>query len=156
MIVSNEVYEQALKNRDNLMIMHSAGSCFFSTLEADEIHRCKLMALWKALQAWQEGRGTKFTGFLYQQVHWECLKSINYNKKNKEVQAKYIEREALPDTPTYETLDGLPEELKNIVEKRYLYNMTLREIGDECGFSGETIRKRLKKASKYMKSVSKP
>jgi len=152
MIVTNEIYEEALKDNDNIMIMHSAGSRFASVLDVDEVYRCKLIALWKALQAWEENLGSKFTGFLYQQVYWECLKNVNRNKKRVEVQADYIDQEVLPDTPLYEILDGLPSDLQDIVEKRYVYNMTLREIGDEYGFSGETIRKRLKKASKHIKN----
>ena len=151
MEISNEVYEQALSNRDNLMIMHSAGSRFMSALDADEIHTCKLMALWKALQKWKADHGSKFTGFLYQQVKWECLKNINQNKKNKDVQVDHVDREVLPETPICEILDCIPKNLRDIVEKRYVYGMTLREIGEQHGYCYETIRRRLKKADGYMK-----
>lgn len=154
MVISNEKYEAALNNKDNIMIMHSAGAGFLSILDADELHRCKLMALWKALQAWEEDRGTKFTGFLYQQVKWECLKNIHQNK-TRDIQMDYVELAVLPDTPMYELLDGLSDDLKDMVEKRYVYGMTLREIGNEYGFCYETIRKRLKKARHYMKAVLK-
>lgn len=153
MKVSNKVYEEALDNRDNMMIMHSAGSRYMRILDADEIHRCKLIALWEALQVWDINKGSKFTAFLYQRVQWECLKSIQYHNKNQDVQVEHLERAVLPDTSVDEVLEILPAELKDIVKKRYVYGMTLREIGDEYGFSYETVRKRLKKASKCMKKV---
>ena len=149
-MVSNEVYEKALKNNDNLMIMHSAGSCFMTTLDVDEIYRCKLMALWEALKSWNPRRGRKFTAFLYQRVRWECLKSIQIKNKNRGVQIENLEKVAPNETPMCELLDGLPLELQDIVHKRYVYSMTLREIGDEYGYCYETIRNRLKQASKYM------
>lgn len=152
-MVSNEEYENALNNQNNLMIMHRAGSCFIHTLDEDEIHRCKLIALWEALQAWKPDRGSNFTSFLYQRVIWECLKVVQYQNKNKDVQVDYIDQEVLPDTPFVEVVENLPDDLQDIVEKRYVYNMTLREIGDEHGYSYETARKKLKKAFQHMKMV---
>ena len=152
-MVSNKEYEDALKNRDNIMIMHSAGSNFSHTLDEDEIHRCKLIALWEALQAWKPDRGSKFTVFLYQRVQWECLKSINYNNKHRDVQLDGIDQEILPDTSLDEFLEILPNELRDVIEKRYVYNMTLREIGEEYGYSYENARKKLKKAFKHIKMV---
>jgi len=155
MTISNEEYENALKNNDNLMIMHSAGSCFLNTLDRDEIHRCKLMALWEALKAWRPERGRKFTAFLYQRVCWECLKSIHYQNKHRVVQMETIDPEIQQATPLHELLDGLSTELKDMMEKRYIHRMTLREIGDEYGYCYETVRKRLQKASKYMRTTLK-
>jgi RNA polymerase sigma factor (sigma-70 family) len=152
-MVSNEEYESALKNKDNIMIMHSAGSSFITVLDEDEIHRCKLIALWEALQAWRPNRGSKFTAFLYQRVYWECLKCVKFNNKNRDVQVEFIDREVLPDTPIEEVLEILPDDLQDIIKKRYVYGMTLREIGDEHGYSYETARKKLKKASNCMKVV---
>lgn len=153
MIISDEAYEEALSNNDNLMIMHSAGSCFLNILDDDEIHRCKLMALWEALKAWNPDKGRKFTAFLYQRVCWECLKSIHYQKRYQTTSIGYLEQEASSDMPVYELLDSLPPDLRNMVEKRYIYRMTLREIGDEYGYCYETIRKRLKKASNCIKTA---
>ena len=152
-MVSNKEYEKALNNKDNTMIMHRACSCFLHVLDEDELYRCKLIALWEALQAWKPDRGSKFTAFLYQRVVWECLKSIKAMNKNRDVQVEYIDRAVLPDTSMDEVLEILPDDLKNVVEKRYLHNMTLREIGDEYGYSYETARKKLKKAFQHMKMV---
>lgn len=152
-MVSNEEYENALKNYDNVMIMHSASLRFANALDQDELHRCKLIALWEALQAWKPNGGNKFTAFLYQRVCWECLKNINYNNKKKNINLDYIDQEVLPDTPVSEVLEVLPEDLRNIVEKRYIYNMTFREIGEEYGYSYEAIRKKLKKAKESLSKM---
>jgi RNA polymerase sigma factor (sigma-70 family) len=152
-MVNDKEYEDALNNHDNQMIMHSASVSFVRILDEDEIYRCKLIALWEALQAWKPDRGSKFTAFLYQRVKWECLKSIQNQKQYRDIQLDNIDQEVLPETSIDELLEILPEDLKGVVKKRYLYNMTLREIGDEYGYSYETARKKLKKASKCVKMV---
>jgi len=153
MKVSNQIYENALNNQDNIMIMHSAGSCFIHALDKDEMYRCKLIALWEALKLWKPDGGSKFTAFLYQRVTWECLKALQYENKHTNVNLDYIDREASPETDMSEMLEILPDDLKGVVEKRYIYRMTLREIGDEYGYSYETARKKLKKASDCIKMV---
>jgi len=150
--ITNEEYEKALNNHDNMMIMNSVGSRFLQTLDEDEIHRCKLMALWEALKTWKPERGRKFTAFLYQRVYWECLKSIAYNNKHRTIQIPHIEQCVSPKTSMYELLDGFPHDLQDMLEKRCVHKMTLREIGDEYGCCYETIRKKLKKASKYIQN----
>ena len=152
MKISNETYERALKNNDNIMIMYSVTSKFLNILDKDEIKRCKLIGLWKALQKWKSDGGRKFTTFLYQRVYWECLKIIIQKKQNKYIPTEYIDSSVLPKPSISELVEDLPKDLQDIVIKRYIYGMTLREIGKEHNCCYETIRCRLKNVtidSKY-------
>jgi len=152
MEVSNEEYEKALNNNDNIMIMNSVGAKFTYSIDPDEIYRCKLTALWEALKTWKPDGGRKFTAYLYQRVYWECLKSIKTNTQKHTVQVQYIEKVVAPELSIFELLDGLPQDLQNMMEKRCIHKMTLREIGAEHDCCYETIRKRIKKAAKYIKT----
>ena len=55
------------------------------------------------------------------------------------------------DTDNYyqdakDMVTGLPEGVSKILEQRYLYNMTMVEIGNANGYSRETARRRLQNA----------
>ena len=151
--ITDKVYEEALGNNDNVLIMHKASARFLRQLTKDEIYCCKLMALWQTLRLWKPDKGKKFTSFLYNKVFFECLKLVIKNNKHKFIQSEYIEKVVSPKPTPYEIFDGIPQDIQDLLEKRYIYGMTLREIGNEYGYCYETIRKRLKKAHKYMKKA---
>ena len=149
-IISDEEYETALKNKDNQLIMHSVSQRFLGVLDIDEIHRCKLTALWMALQDWNPTGGRKFTSFLYQRTYWECLKSVNKQKKQQLL--PLFDTAVLPKPSFYEIIsDNMPVELVDMLEKRYVYNMSLREIGALHNCCYETVRKKIKLALEDIK-----
>lgn len=154
-MISNEIYENALYNKHNSLIMHKASVSFLSLLDNDEIYRCHLMALWKTLKFWDISGGRKFTSSLYQYVKWECLKTLKFKRENKNINIENVDQEVLPNTHVDEILECLSPELRNIVKKRYLHGMTLVEIGNECNVCHETIRNRLKEASSRIKKILK-
>ena len=57
--------EEALKDEDIQNIMNKAAGSFRGQLDDDEIHTCKLNALWKALVNYDEKKAAKFTTYLY-------------------------------------------------------------------------------------------
>ena len=150
-IISNEEFEQALKNPHNKSIMECAASCYKSSLHPDEIYCCKLMALWETLQHWRPN-GKKFTSFLYQKVRWECLKIIYKQKKDKKcILMPDIEKECDYTGNIYEMIEGLSPELQEIVEKRFIYRMTLTEIASQHKICPETARKRILHACEILR-----
>lgn len=150
-MVSNEEYEAALNNLDNIHIMEKACWQFRFALNQDDIKECKLIALWDSLRCWKPG-GKKFTSFLYQKLRWQCLKAINKKKKQK-FDHIVIEPFSKNDNAEFiEWMDELSEELQDIFEKRFIYKMTLREIGEEYDCCHETIRKKINQALKTLKS----
>lgn len=149
--ISNEEYEKALKNMDNKLIMEKACSSFRNVIDNDELHRCKLIALWESLIYWKPG-GRKFTSFLYQRVNWECLKVVRSKKKTYYLSDK-IDKAAKPNIDVCEIVESLPSDLKDMVIKRYIHKMTLREISEIYGFCHETVRRKINKAIKIVRKT---
>ena len=51
-VIENKDFESALANLDNKLIMDKACASFRNIIERDELYRCKLVALWEAMQKW--------------------------------------------------------------------------------------------------------
>ena len=149
-IVSNEDFEKALKNSKNRLIMEKACAPFRRSIDRDELYRCQLMALWNSLSDWNPNRGTQFGSFLYQRVRWTCLKVVN-EQKNSPLNNFTIEKTEKKLFKTDELLENLPYDLKDIVIKRYIFGMTLREISEIYQCCHETVRRKIKKALKIVK-----
>jgi RNA polymerase sigma factor (sigma-70 family) len=143
-VITNEEFEQALKNSDNVSIMNSAVSGFRKSIDRDELYRCKLIALWETMQTWKPD-GRKFTSFLYQKVRWECLKVIYHKKREKGVSLVFDVAKKDNDDIS-EIIEILPKEFRELVVKRFLHGMTLSEIGTYHKICTETVRRRINKA----------
>jgi DNA-directed RNA polymerase specialized sigma24 family protein len=151
-VVSNIEYEEALNTIDYIRIMDAAASRFKNILDQDEIHRCKLIALWDALRTWRP-TGRKFTSFLYIKVRWECMRSINQQREDTLYSLYEYDPPDCDSCPDMsDILDVLTPDLRDMVKKRYLESMTLREISEYYGLCHETIRRRLKQAIEILQN----
>lgn len=152
-VIENKDFESALANLDNKLIMDKACASFRNIIERDELYRCKLVALWEAMQKWNP-QGRKFTSFLYQKVRWECLKVVQIQKKQRLL--PILRDEASHFTSDFhEMIEILPLELQDILVKRYIYNMTLREISQFYGTCHETTRRKINRALEMLKNHQK-
>ena len=52
-------------------------------------------------------------------------------------------------------IDGLPSEYATLLEQKYVYNMTMNEIGRKNGYSRETARRKVAKAVNFYKNNNK-
>lgn len=145
-MVTNKQYETAYRNPEYIKIMNKASACYFQTIPIDELHRCKLMALWEALERYREDAGKKFTSYLYDIVTYHCWKWVN-NPENK-ISMRLEEDPEIEDfTQKLEIADALstlPSPVKEILYARYYEKKKLREIADTHGFSIDTVRRRIK------------
>lgn len=149
-IISNHEYEKALSDINNKLIMEKACSRFRQSIDEDGLLECRLVALWESMKNWQPTRGKRFTSFLYQKTVWECLKVINKKKKEK---INHIITD-VPDrqkTNVDEIIEVLPENLGDILVKRYIHGMTLREISLDYQCCHETIRRKIFRAIKILR-----
>jgi len=48
--------------------------------------------------------------------------------------------------------DGIPYEYANLIKQKYIYNMTMNEIGKMNGYSRETARRKVAKAVRIYKN----
>lgn len=152
-VIPDEEFEEALNNIDNRLIMEKAVSSFHKAIGYDELYRCKLIALWKALQKWQP-EGRKFTSFLYQKVYWECLKVLKQQKKTHYLPIIIDEPEHISSN-FEELIEILPYDMRDIIIKRFVYKMTLREISQFYGSCHETIRRKIRRALIILKNNQK-
>jgi len=130
-MVTNEIFEKALKNEYYLKIMNQSCKRYSSALDFEELHFCKLEALWKSLEKYDKSK-SKFTTFLHNVVRFSCLNAIN--KKNKE--KKHTSLDELDEN--YEYIDDFSfiVDIKNslskteflIIEDRFMNRMTIAEM----------------------------
>lgn len=150
-MVDNEVFNFALENDDYKKIMNRAARNFINSIPEEELNQCKMMGLWNALSKYSAGGKTKFTTYLYHHVRWQCLTYITGDLKHPTLELFEIEsHNPFVSLHLDEKLECLPDELKDIVIKKHIWNMTLHEIADEYNCSHETIRRKLSYAMKKL------
>ena len=121
--ISDIEYETALADTYNCRIMSGVCSQFFYTIPSDELYRCKLIGLWKALQA--NNNDNTFSYVLRNSVLWQCLAFLRQRRYSYNV---------LYDIPiihySYNMVDiqdlihCLAPHLRNMVKQRFFENMT--------------------------------
>ena len=144
---------ETLRKDDILKVTGRASSTFLHSLSKDEIETCILNATWKAIKKYDKDMGTKFTTYLYRGVVMECLTQQKFNLKQSRIPAY----DHIPDPTNYtfrsEMLDLIQQcDDPDLIHDRYYKNMTIKELAQKGGVCGETVRIRIKKNLKKLKS----
>jgi RNA polymerase sigma factor (sigma-70 family) len=151
--ITNLEFQEANKNLDNVRIMNKVCSRYRNTIPADEIERCKLIALWEAMKAWRPDGGRKFTSFLYNRIDWECKKQIQQIKRAKrkvafsmdnDLSMDFEECQAVTQNDSIiikEAIDHLSVKYRTVLHQRFYERMTMQEIADRNNYSRETARR---------------
>tara|TARA_R110002020_G_C16109899_1_gene759446 strand:+ start:306 stop:797 length:492 start_codon:yes stop_codon:yes gene_type:complete len=157
--IGNKEFDEASKDRNNINILNKACSRYIKSIPADELERCKLIALWEALKAFDPEKGGKFTSFLYKRADWECKKqlyAINKHSKSIEYQdnycvshARYVEIAEMKDL-----LQKLHPRLRTVIKQRFFDNLTMEEIGKKNNYSRETARRYILSALEKLKEYT--
>ena len=68
--------------------------------------------------------------------------------------AEMIEIESSPfiDARLYGLFDRVPDQYRDLLKKRYILDLTSKEIGDELGVPAATVRSRLRLAIKWLRT----
>ena len=140
-------------DEDILRITARASSSFLSTLSREEIKTCILNAIWKALKKYDKQAGTKFTTYLYRGVVMECLTQQKFNLN----QSKYFIHKNIAAPEDYNLKHEMMDEVENcddpdLMYDRFYKNMTIKELAKSRGVCGETIRIKIKKNLKKIRS----
>ena len=168
--ISNEEFNKACKNLDNIKIMQKAVSTSGVTrmMSKEELESCKLMAMWRTLQFWSKKAfpNVKFTTFLFKNVRWQCYYQASKISKYRQNYAQLIdhmeyiqEREmkkeiSLEDKLSLEeALKGVSNSTLDLIDQRFHKNMTFKEIGKTNGYCHETARKKAKRAVENIKRL---
>ena len=141
--------EDALQNEDIQNIMNKAAGSFRSQLSDDEIHTCKLNALWKAFLNYDPNKAAKFTTYLYSGVRIECIREVKFSKRQHQpLHAN------LPDSTDHFFPIDLMDEINKCSDKELLIdrmnNLTIKEIAEKRQCNRETIRRKIKKSAEQL------
>lgn len=120
---------ELLSDHNILGIMNAVGSKYRS-IDPDQLESIKLNTLWECAKKYDPEKGTKFTSYLYQNLVYAFKNEL---KKNiREFATESIELNTPAKASSYtDIFDGLPEEYANLLEQKYIYNMTMNEIGSK-------------------------
>jgi RNA polymerase sigma factor (sigma-70 family) len=155
-IVGDEEFDLAWKDINNIRIINKVCSRYFKIIPGDELHRCKLVALWEALKAYDPEKGQKFTSFLYNRIDWECKKQL-YDINKRKRQKKY--NEALhfandqSDLEIEDVIQKLHPSLREVIYQRFFERLTMEEIAERNDYSRETARRYILRALEKLKDI---
>ena len=158
-VITDSDFEKSLKNLDNVRIMGKVCSKYRFIIPADELDRCKLIALWEALKSFDPEGGRKFTSFLYNRITWECQKQlaeINKHRKNISFDCEYGDLfiaigDVRSKVEIQELFDQLDSPFGKVLYQRFFEQLTMEEIGERNNYSRETARRYILKAIEKIK-----
>lgn len=146
----DKTFEDLVKDPDIVNIMNKVSSKFQNNIDFDDIQSVKLDTLWKCVENYDSTKGAKFTTYLHNQLNYAFRN--NLKKKKPQVNLGELHTSVVGShdysRDAHDVVNGLPTDISHILEQRYLYNMTMVEIGQANGYSRETARRRLKNAIK--------
>lgn len=148
--------EELLKDPSIIGIMKAVENKYSKNIDPDQLESIKLNTLWECTKKYDETRGAKFTSFLYQQLTFAFKNELK--RKKKEFSTENIESLQLVttnDQDIYDIMNEVSPDVSRIILQKYLYNMTMVEIGQANGYSRETARRKLSKAIKIFKQKNK-
>ena len=148
----DKTFEEALNNIDNIKVMNKVCTKYFAALSADDLYSLKLTTLWKCLNKYDPSKKTKFTTFLYQQLDYAIRNTLK--KKKREFNCRQLEKSIDAVDNIDHVLDGLSDEYTVLIKQKYVYGMTMEEMGSQNGYSRETARRRFKKALKSFEKIN--
>jgi DNA-directed RNA polymerase specialized sigma24 family protein len=142
--------KQLLSDSNIIAIMNAVASRY-RTIDPDQVESIKLNTLWECSKKYDPERGAKFTSFLYQNLNFAFKNELK--KKVREFATDTLENNT-PDVNIDNTdiFDGIPSEYANLIKQKYIYNMTMNEIGKMNGYSRETARRKVAKAVRIYKN----
>ena len=155
-IVGDEEFDLAWSDINNIKIINKVCSKYAKIIPRDELDRCKLIALWEALKAYDPEKGQKFTSFLYNMIDWECKKQLyDINKRNR--QKKYNEAlhfaDDQSDLEIKDVIQKLHPRLRKVIYQRFFERLTMEEIAERNDYSRETARRYILHALEKLKDI---
>ena len=154
--IGDEEFDVAWKDTNNIKIINKVCSKYSKIIPRDELDRCKLIALWEALKAYDPEKGQKFTSFLYNRIDWECKKQLyDINKRNrqKKYNAALHFSEDANEIEINDVIEKLHPRLSKVIYQRFFERLTMEEIAKENDYSRETARRYILNALEKLKDI---
>lgn len=161
--VSNEEFNAAYANLDNIRIINSVCRRFRYSISSDELQQCGRIGLLNCLKSYNPSFGKPFTSLLYTAVLCVCRNALRDKKAVATKQPlSFFTTGELCTKPHHrqDDLEHLRECMtkllpadREILHNYYIANMTLKEIGKLNSYTGEAARQRLAKATDRLKLI---
>lgn len=152
--ITNNDFNLALQDKNNISIINSLKKKYRKYIPSSELDNASLIALWNTLKNYDPTKGRKFTSYLYKMIEWEFNSWITKDRRSKKHNHKELINEVSYDNTELiefrDILSSMPQNLAVVIEQKYLYNMTFKEIAKKNNYSHETARQRLKDGIKYL------
>lgn len=142
-----EKIDKYLNDPDVMRVAYNAASSFNSCLSKDEIQSCVLNALWRASNKYNKRNKTKFTSYLHNGVVYECLSQRKFNQSKRATtlhENVECKQDPVAEIDMMDTIRVKCDDPTLVIDCFYK-NMTVKELAQDRGVCGETIRIRLKK-----------
>ena len=155
-MILDEDFDRELKNPNNIRIMSKVCSFYLRMIPSDDIYRCKLVALWKAMVKFNPSGGQKFTSYLYNSIKWECQKElylINKFRKGATYDDMLTECVDKNNFEIFDIVEKLPPKLEVVIKQKFFFGLTMEEIGKENNYSRETARRYVKKGIEKLQEI---
>ena len=150
----NKKIEKYLNDAETLKVAFNAAKSFRRCLSKDEIQSCVLNAIFRASKKYDKRNRTKFTSYLHNGVVYECLsqKKFNMNKSTASLTTSISDkRDPIFSIDMQDFIKETCEDPQLIFD-RFYKNMTIKELAENRGVCGETIRIRLGKNLEKLRS----
>lgn len=145
-------FDAVLNNQYVKGVLNKVSSFYRHSIDRDDIQSICMNTLWKCVNNFDKDKGAKFTTFLYNQLGFAFKNELKKKRKTLSLDDVGIDYTKTSTSDTmHDLIHGLPDKISTILEQRYIYNMTMVEIGKANGYSRETARRRLKNAIKICK-----
>lgn len=136
------------KYEDSFETIDSVCRRFRTSLSKDVLRSCGNVGLWKCMKNFDKNKG-KFSSYLYYCVFWECLLAIREIESVTEPLNEDIYYDEKTKQKVEYLLSFLNEKEKRMIKGKFFFMYTLKEIGEQEGFSkqraGDIIKKAIKK-----------
>lgn len=161
--VSNEEFNAAYANLDNIKIINHMCRRFRHSIPSDELKQCGRIALMKCLQSHNPDYGRPFTSSLCTSVLWVCRNALRDKRAVADKQPLSFFITGEPYTKPHhrqddldhlrECLERLPVADRDILHNYYFANMTFKEIGKLNAYTSENARQRVATATNRLKRI---
>jgi len=150
-------------------IIYTVSSRFANAIDSHDISSIAMWTLNTCIDRYDPTKGAKFTSYFYQQLTYAYKNELK--KKKPEFSCSTLEnthsaikRKCLQEEQNkrsenekhiFHILESIPEKMKKIIEQKFFYRMSFKEIAEENGYSRETARRRFQKAIKLCRKLVK-
>lgn len=152
--ISNQEYKS--KYKEYAKLINSVANKY-NVLDPHDVESIKHDCLWQALINYDDTKNSKFSSFLFQNLHYAFRTACKQLKQNKERTNHNFggipARSSQTEDFVYDILDQLPEFERKLLINRYIDGISLQQLSDNLSCNIEAVRSHLLRARNLAKKL---